>query len=55
MMYHDFDDDAIDLGATRFSNGHASSLSPSNLSQIVSAKPSKPKVIKLDCTSSLYV
>ncbi|XP_065618339.1 uncharacterized protein LOC136062763 isoform X2 [Quercus suber] len=38
-------DDAIDVRATRFSNGHASSLSSSNLSQIVSAKPNKPKLI----------
>ena len=43
-MYDDFDDDAIDVGATRFSNGHASSLSTSKLSQIVSAKTNKPKV-----------
>ncbi|KAF3962678.1 hypothetical protein CMV_012838 [Castanea mollissima] len=27
MTFDDFDDDAIDVGATRFSNGHASSLS----------------------------
>nr|POF04667.1 peptidyl-prolyl cis-trans isomerase fkbp65 [Quercus suber] len=32
------------MGATRFSNGHASSLSTSKLSQIVSAKTNKPKV-----------
>ena len=44
MTYDDFDDDAIDVGATRFSSGHASSLSTSKLSQIVSAKTNKPKV-----------
>ena len=44
MTYDDFDDDAIDVGATRFSNGHASSLSPSKLSQVVPAKTNKPKV-----------
>ena len=44
MTYDDFDGDAIDVGATRFSNGHASSLSSNKLSQIVSAKPNKPKV-----------
>ena len=44
VTYDDFDDDAIDVGATRFSNGHASSLSTSKLSQIVSAKTNKPKV-----------
>ena len=32
MMYNDFDDDALDVGATRFSNGHASSLSTSQVS-----------------------
>ena len=55
VTYDDFDDDSIHMGATSFSNGHAGSLSTSELSQIVSAKPNKPKVIKLDCTSSLYV
>jgi len=44
VTYDDFDDDAID----RFSNGHASSLSSSKLSQIVAAKPSKPKVVSGD-------
>ena len=44
MTYDDSDGDAIDVGTTRFSNGHASSLSSSKLSQIVSAKPNKPKV-----------
>ena len=44
MTYDDFDDDAIDMGATRFSNGHASPLSTSKLSQIVFAKTNKPKV-----------
>ena len=44
MTYDDFDDDAIDVGATRFSNGHASSLSTSKLSQTVFAKKNKPKV-----------
>ncbi|KAL4614755.1 hypothetical protein ACB092_07G076100 [Castanea dentata] len=44
VTYDDFDDDAIDMGASRFSNGHASSLSRSKLSQIVSAKTNKPKV-----------
>ncbi|GLT53881.1 hypothetical protein SLA2020_271190 [Shorea laevis] len=49
VTYDDFDDDAIDIaGATRFSNGHASSLSSSKLSQIVAAKPSKPKVVSGD-------
>ncbi|XP_075661832.1 protein THALLO-like [Castanea sativa] len=42
MTYDDFDDDTIEVGPTRFSNGHASSLSTSKLSQIVSAKPNKP-------------
>ena len=32
MMYNDFDDDTLDMGATRFSNGHANSLSTSQLS-----------------------
>ena len=44
MTYDDFDDDAIDMGATRFSNGHASSLSTSKFSQIVSDKTNKPKI-----------
>lgn len=44
VTYDDFDDDAIHVGATRFSNGHTSALSSSKLSQIVAAKPSKPKV-----------
>ena len=44
VSYDDFDDDAIDVGATRFSNGHASSLNSSNLYQIFSAKPNKSKV-----------
>lgn len=45
VTYDDFDDDAMNVaGATRFSNGHASSLSSSKLSQIVAARPSKPKV-----------
>ena len=44
MTYDDFDDDALDMGLTRFSKGHASSLSSSKLSQIVSAKTNKPKV-----------
>ncbi|XP_023927237.1 protein THALLO [Quercus suber] len=48
VTYDDFDDDAIDVGATRFSNGHASSLSTSKLSQIVSAKTNKPKVVSGD-------
>ena len=39
-----YDDDAIHVGATSFSNGHAGSLSTSKLSQIFSAKPNKPKV-----------
>ncbi|KAL4614754.1 hypothetical protein ACB092_07G076100 [Castanea dentata] len=45
VTYDDFDDDAIDMGASRFSNGHASSLSRSKLSQIVSAKTNKPKFL----------
>ena len=44
MTNDDFNDDAIDMGATRFSNGHASSLSTSKFSQIVFAKTNKPKV-----------
>lgn len=45
VTYDDFDDDAMNVaGATRFSNGPASSLSSSKLSQIVAARPSKPKV-----------
>ena len=32
VTYDDFDDDAIDVWATRFSNGHANSLSTSQLS-----------------------
>ncbi|XP_065624979.1 protein THALLO-like isoform X2 [Quercus suber] len=53
VMYDDFDDDAIDVGATKFSNGHASSLSTSKLSRIVSTKTNKPKVSK--CTWGFYV
>ncbi|XP_062174089.1 protein THALLO [Alnus glutinosa] len=49
VTYDDFDDDAMNVaGATRFSNGHASSLSSSKLSQIVAARPSKPKVVSGD-------
>ena len=44
MTYDDFDDDTIDVAATRFSNGRASSLSTSKFSQIVFAKTNKPKV-----------
>lgn len=44
VTYNDFDDDALDVGATRFGNDPASSLSSSKLSQIVAAKPNKPKV-----------
>ena len=43
MTYDDFDDDAIDVGATRFSYGHASSLSTSNLSQIFSVNQISPR------------
>ncbi|KAL4632087.1 hypothetical protein ACB092_04G026300 [Castanea dentata] len=45
MTYDDFDDDTIEVGPTRFSNGHASSLSTSKLSQIkvVSGDDDLPK------------
>ncbi|KAK9997486.1 hypothetical protein SO802_022172 [Lithocarpus litseifolius] len=45
VTYDDFDDDSINMRATSFSNGHAGSLSTSKLSQIVSAKLNKPKVV----------
>ncbi|KAF5452568.1 hypothetical protein F2P56_027548 [Juglans regia] len=48
VTYNDFDDDAIDVGSTRFVNDPASSLSSSKLSHIVAAKQNKPKVVSGD-------
>lgn len=53
VTYNDFDDDALDVGASRFSNDPASSLSSSKLSQIVGAKPNKPKVKNSSTSSQL--
>ncbi|KAB1213217.1 hypothetical protein CJ030_MR5G022394 [Morella rubra] len=49
VTYDDFDDNTIDVGeATRFRNDPATPLSSSKLSQIVSTKPNKPKVVSGD-------
>ncbi|OAY26721.1 something about silencing protein 10 [Manihot esculenta] len=50
QTYDDFNDDALDVekGKHGLSNGHTSFMSSNKISQLVSARPNKPKVISGD-------